>query len=211
MQADLAQREGASAEDLKLSLRQVGRSSVRATHTVNQLLSLARAESSGVVLEHEACDLAQIAVDVMHDCAPRALLKFLDMGYEGPEPGTPGTAIWGNATLLREMVLNLVDNAINYTPSTQDAPGVITTRLLVDPFSRAVVLQVEDSGPGIAQAERDRDDIGRRVGDRERRGIALLVARNRAAAGLPAALDPRDVEHLRREVDPDDAPRVRAP
>ena len=84
MQADLAQREGASADDLKLSLRQVGRSSVRATHTVNQLLSLARAESSGVVIQHEACDLAQIAVDVMHDCAPRALVKFLDMGYEGP-------------------------------------------------------------------------------------------------------------------------------
>jgi len=155
MQADLAQREGASAEDLKLSLRQVGRSSVRATHTVNQLLSLARAESSGVVLQHEPCDLAQIAVDVMHDCAPRALVKFLDMGYEGPEPGSPGTVIRGNPTLLREMLLNLVDNAINYTPSSQTASGVITTRLLVDPFSRAVVLQVEDSGPGIAQAERE--------------------------------------------------------
>ncbi len=155
MQADLAQREGASAEDLKLSLRQVGRSSIRATHTVNQLLSLARAESSGVVLQHEPCDLAQIAVDVMHDCAPRALLKFLDMGYEGPDPGTPGPVIRGNPTLLREMVANLVDNAINYTPSSQEVPGVITTRLLVDPFSRAVVLQIEDSGPGIAQAERE--------------------------------------------------------
>ena len=39
MQADLAQREGASAEDLKQSLRQIGRSSIRATHTVNQLLA----------------------------------------------------------------------------------------------------------------------------------------------------------------------------
>jgi len=47
MQADLAQREGGSAEDLKQSLRQIGRSSIRATHTVNQLLALARAESSG--------------------------------------------------------------------------------------------------------------------------------------------------------------------
>ena len=155
MQADLAQREGASAEDLKLSLRQIGRSSVNATHTVNQLLSLARAESSGVVLQHVPCDLAQIAVDVMHDCAPRAMAKFLDMGYEGPQPGTPGTVISGNATLLQEMLRNLVDNAINYTPSTQEAPGVITTRLLVDPFSRVVVLQVEDSGPGIALAERE--------------------------------------------------------
>ena len=59
MQADLAQREGANAEDLKQSLRQIGRSSIRATHTVNQLLALARAESSGTVISHKPCDLAQ--------------------------------------------------------------------------------------------------------------------------------------------------------
>src|SRR5690606_10012345 len=44
MQADLAQREGVSAEEFKLSLRQIGNASMRATHTVNQLLALARAE-----------------------------------------------------------------------------------------------------------------------------------------------------------------------
>ena len=41
MQADLAQREGTNTEDLKRSLAQIGRSSMRATHTVNQLLALA--------------------------------------------------------------------------------------------------------------------------------------------------------------------------
>ena len=44
--ADLAQREGANAEELKQSLKQIGRASVRATHTVNQSLSLARADGS---------------------------------------------------------------------------------------------------------------------------------------------------------------------
>jgi two-component system sensor histidine kinase TctE len=53
------------------------------------------------------------------------------------------------------MVRNLVDNAINYTPSQADKPGFITARVLVDPFSRTLVLQVEDSGIGIAPAERD--------------------------------------------------------
>ena len=61
----------------------------------------------------------------------------------------------GNATLIKEMVRNLVDNAINYTPSSQEKPGVITARVLVDPFGRTLVLQVEDSGPGIPLAERD--------------------------------------------------------
>ncbi|MDR7307233.1 sensor histidine kinase N-terminal domain-containing protein [Rhodoferax saidenbachensis] len=155
MQADLAQREGANAEDLKQSLRQIGRSSIRATHTVNQLLALARAESSGAVLSHQPCDLARLTMEVVRDCVPRAMEKHIDLGFEGVEPGTEGATLQGNPTLLKEMVRNLLDNAINYTPSTADKPGVITTRVLVDPFSKALVLQVEDSGPGIPVAERE--------------------------------------------------------
>jgi two-component system sensor histidine kinase TctE len=155
MQADLAQREGGSAEDLKQSLRQIGRSSIRATHTVNQLLALARAESSGAVLSHQTCDLSRLTVEVVQDCLPRAMDKHIDVGYEGPEPGSTGTSLQGNATLLTEMVRNLLDNAINYTPSQPDKPGVVTARVLVDPFSKALVLQVEDSGAGIPAAEKE--------------------------------------------------------
>jgi two-component system, OmpR family, sensor histidine kinase TctE len=155
MQADLAQREGASADDLKHSLRQIGRSSIRATHTVNQLLALARAESSGQVLGHQPCDMARICMDVIRDCVPRAMEKYIDVGYEGAQPGSAGVSLLGNATLLKEMVRNLVDNAINYTPSNASRPGIITARVLVDPFSKVLVIQVEDSGPGIAASERE--------------------------------------------------------
>ena len=155
MQADLAQRQGASAEDLKMSLRQIGRSSIRATHTVNQLLALARAESSSTVLSHQACDVARLTMEVIRDCVPRAMEKSIDVGYEGAEPGAYGVTVQGNPTLLKEMVRNLVDNAINYTPSHADKPGVITARVLIDPFSKVLVLQVEDSGPGIPLAERE--------------------------------------------------------
>jgi two-component system sensor histidine kinase TctE len=155
MQADLAQREGGSAEDLKHSLRQIGRSSIRATHTVNQLLALARAESSGTVITHQVCDVARLTMEVVQDCVPRAMDKQIDVGYEGAQPGSDGVKLQGNPTLLKEMVRNLVDNAINYTPSLPDKPGVITARVLVDPFSKAVVVQVEDSGPGIPAAERE--------------------------------------------------------
>jgi len=155
MQADLAQREGANAEDLKQSLRQIGRSSIRATHTVNQLLALARAESSGAVLSHQPHDLARLVMDVVRDCVPRAMDKHIDLGYEGAQPGSEGVNLSCNPTLLKEMVRNLVDNAINYTPSQPDKPGVITARVLMDPFSKVLVLQVEDSGPGIPAAERE--------------------------------------------------------
>lgn len=155
MQADLAQREGGSAEDLKHSLRQIGRSSIRATHTVNQLLALARAESSGTVIAHQPCDMAQLTMEVIQDCLARAMDKNIDVGYEGAQPGSAGVKLQGNPTLLAEMVRNLVDNAINYTPSFPEKPGVITARVLVDPFSKALVVQVEDSGPGIPVAERE--------------------------------------------------------
>ncbi|MEO7106514.1 MAG: sensor histidine kinase N-terminal domain-containing protein [Rhodoferax sp.] len=155
MQADLAQREDANAEDLKQSLRQIGRSSIRATHTVNQLLALARAESSGTAMSQQLCNLVRLTMEVVRDCVPRAMDKHIDVGYEGADPDDADVTMMGNPTLLKEMVRNLMDNAINYTPSHADKPGVITARVLKDPFSKVLVLQVEDSGPGIPVAERE--------------------------------------------------------
>ncbi len=155
MQADLAQREGTSTEELKQSLRQIGRASIRATHTVNQLLALARAEGGTTAMSRQPCDMARLTMEVVRDCVPRAMDKHIDLGYEGAEPGTPGVSLDGNPTLLKELVRNLLDNAINYTPSSIDQPAVITARVLADPFGKIIVLQVEDSGPGIPAAERE--------------------------------------------------------
>ncbi len=155
MQADLAQREGTSTEELKRSLQQIGRSSIRATHTVNQLLALARAEGSGTALARQPCDLARLVIDVVRDSVPRALEKRIDLGYDGAEPGSTGVWLDGNPTLLKELARNLLDNAINYTPSSPERPGVITARVLADPFGRVVLLQVEDSGPGVPESERE--------------------------------------------------------
>lgn len=155
MQADLAQREGASAEELKQSLRQIGRASIRATHTVNQLLALARAESSGSAMPRQTCDLAELTMSVVRDCVPRAIDKHIDLGYEGAQPGAPGIQLQGNPTLLKELIRNLVDNAINYTPSSLESPALITARVLPGSASHKLQLQVEDSGPGVPLAERD--------------------------------------------------------
>ena len=150
MQADLAQRE-TNADELKKSLKHIGKSSVRATHTVNQLLALARAETTGRSLPKQALDMVLIASEAMADSVPRALEKQIDLGYEGPEAGGPATQLEGNPTLLKELVRNLLDNAIAYTPEN----GQVTLRLLTDTFSGVLVLLVEDSGPGIPKAERE--------------------------------------------------------
>jgi len=155
MQADLAQRQGASEDDLKRSLQQIGRASVQATHTVNQLLALARAEGGSANLPQQACNIVSIASEVLLDGFARAADKGIDLGYDGAEADTPGVEIKGNPTLLKEMLRNLVDNAIAYTSSTPERQGVVTLRVLVDPYSQALVLQVEDNGPGIPPAERE--------------------------------------------------------
>jgi two-component system sensor histidine kinase TctE len=150
MQADLAQRE-TDADELKKSLKHIGLASIRATHTVNQLLALARAETTGRSLAKHRVDLVNIAREAMADSVPRALEKKIDLGYDGPAAGQQPTLLEGNATLLKEMVRNLLDNAIAYTPEN----GHVTLRLLTDRFSGVLVLLVEDSGPGIPESERE--------------------------------------------------------
>jgi two-component system sensor histidine kinase TctE len=150
MQADMAQREERQ-EEIRRSLQQIARSSIRATHTVNQLLALARAETTGRTLPTATIDLARLVTDVVQDSVTRAMDKHIDLGYDGPQSVPPECLMDGNPTLLSELVRNLVDNAIHYTP----AGGVVTARVLVDPFSGVQILQVEDTGPGIPENERE--------------------------------------------------------
>ncbi len=169
-QAELAQREiDAGQHDpqaLKKSLQQIARSSQSAAHMVNQLLAMARAEDQQHASQRQVVNLARLATETVRDFVPRALEKRIDLGYEGPEstgdrlPSTPsgvpsrqpqGMLVVGHAMLLRELIRNLVDNALQYTPTG----GTVTVRVTADPFGQVVVLQVEDSGPGIPAAERD--------------------------------------------------------
>ena len=123
---------------------------------VNQLLSMARAEDEEQGAHREPVLLTALATETVRDFVPRALDKRIDLGYEGPadvdrSPRTHSLSVLGNAVLLRELVRNLVDNALHYTP----AGGTVTVRVVDDPFGQVVVLQVEDSGPGIAPSERE--------------------------------------------------------
>jgi two-component system sensor histidine kinase TctE len=154
-QAELAQREiDAGQRDpqaLKKSLQQIARSSQSAAHMVNQLLALARAEAKEQTSRLQEVRLARLATETVRDFVPRALEKRIDLGYEGPEAGASVLRVLGHPVLLRELIRNLVDNALQYTP----AGGTVTTRIVEDPFGQVLVLQVEDNGPGISAAERE--------------------------------------------------------
>ncbi|MBW8830689.1 MAG: sensor histidine kinase N-terminal domain-containing protein [Burkholderiales bacterium] len=152
-QAELAQREiDAGTTDpkaVKRSLQQIALSSQRAAHMVNQLLAMARAEDTGHASRRQSVNIARLAEETVRDFVPRALEKRIDIGYERPE--TASLQIQGHSLLLRELIRNLVDNALQYTP----AGGTVTVRVMNDPFGQVVVLQVEDTGPGIPAAERE--------------------------------------------------------
>jgi len=154
MQAELAEREiDAGQSDpkaLKSSLHQIAVSSQRAAHSVNQLLAMARAEDQESALRPTNVDLAALTQEVVRDFVPKAMDKRIDLGYEGADPGGAAT-LSGQPVLLGEMLRNLVDNALQYTPSG----GTVTARVTPDPFGQVIVLEVEDSGPGIPQAERE--------------------------------------------------------
>jgi two-component system, OmpR family, sensor histidine kinase TctE len=78
--------------------------------------------------------------------------------------------------MLREMLSNLIDNAIRYTP----AGGRITVRVRPEPAARAVHLEVEDTGIGIPAAERERvlERFYRILGrDGDGSGLGLAIVR----------------------------------
>jgi two-component system sensor histidine kinase TctE len=158
MQAELTARDIAAgrgdAETMTHSLNQIAVSTQRAAHMVDQLLAMARADATaGQLLQHRPVNLAAVVRPVVRDFVAKAMDRHIDLGYEGPDDDAPpaGLTLLGEPVLLGELVRNLVDNALQYTP----AGGAVTARVLPDPFGQVVVLQVEDTGPGIPPAERD--------------------------------------------------------
>jgi two-component system sensor histidine kinase TctE len=199
-QAELAQREIDAGQRepqmLKRSLQQIALSSQRAAHMVNQLLAMARAEDKEHAAQRGPVNLTRLATETVRDFVPRAMEKRIDLGYEGPEPGAPHhLMVRGHALLLRELIRNLVDNALQYTP----AGGTVTVRIVEDPFGQVVVLQVEDSGPGIPAAEREHvfRPFYRALGtDVEGSGLGLAIVQEIASQhGAEITLEDANLRH----------------
>jgi two-component system sensor histidine kinase TctE len=144
-QAELAMREKPTA-NTQASLEQIIAGTSRATRLVNQLLLMANAENPNTT-EMPPTDLTHLAREQIQKWVHVALGKGIDLGFEGPEHPI---YIKGQSLLLSEALNNLIDNALRYTP----APGHITVSLYEQ--RDEIVLAVEDSGPGIAEEERER-------------------------------------------------------
>lgn len=146
-QAELALRED-DAELKRRTLEYLLASAQRSTHLVNQLLALARNEPDGQGdYAFTRLDLSQLAQECTAYWVPAALKKNIDLGFEG---GAMQMPVYGDATSLTEMLGNLIDNAIRYTP-----PGGHVT-VKVDHAHGTAALCVEDNGTGIEPQYRER-------------------------------------------------------
>ncbi len=139
MQVEYALQQDNPAE-WQRALRALDPPVQRSVHLINQLLALAQVESSAVSMA--AVDLDQELEELAAEWMPHAIAKEIDLGLE-----LERVKVHGNRLLLRELVSNLVDNALRYSPQN----GRVTVRLIGGGGGR---LEVEDEGMGIPVEER---------------------------------------------------------
>jgi two-component system sensor histidine kinase TctE len=135
----------AHSEELKKVLSQVDEGTDRITHLTNRLLSLARAEPNNMrARNYNVADLNVVVSSALSKLVSLAIGKNIELAFEASS--TPAM-ISGQVESLEELVLNIVENALIYTQNG----GIVSVRVGT---GDAVVLTVEDNGPGIPREER---------------------------------------------------------
>ncbi|HEX7646704.1 MAG TPA: sensor histidine kinase N-terminal domain-containing protein [Noviherbaspirillum sp.] len=143
-QAELALRENDPAA-MRDIVEGIARTTDATVHLANRLLTLARAGHGAAEGDHEYLSLVDTVRQVALELAQQAVAKDIDLSLESDDE----VRVRGNALLLHELVANLIDNAIRYTP----AGGTIVLRVR---GGERPMLEVEDSGPGIPPADREK-------------------------------------------------------
>jgi two-component system sensor histidine kinase TctE len=168
-QFEVALREPDAAR-MREAVRQLEPGLDRLSRLVSQLLSLARNEPEGApVLRLAPLDLNALALEASTAWVPQALSKRVDLGFEG---AAAAVTIRGDGARLRELLDNLLDNAVRYSREG----GRVTVRVQAMPVP---AVHVNDDGPAIPAAERERvfERFHRLLGSgQEGSGLGLAIA-----------------------------------
>lgn len=164
------------------ALHEINHTVERATVLANQMLALAKVEQLRQQSDTQVLDLAAVVRAIALDLAPLIADKNLDFGIE-TTPAPIRTHEW----MLRELVRNLLHNAIKHAPEG----SVLSVRLLTD--RQFAALTVSDNGPGIPAELRKRLFQPFSAGRSDGSGLGLMICREIALAmGGQIVLDNRE-------------------
>ena len=145
-QLELLMAEAAATDPVKGRLMVLQEGVKQLAHSANQLLTLARADPTiNIAAKNTTVALDAMAADIVARFFDRALQSKIDLGLEAAP-----AALQADPALIDDLLSNLVDNALKYTP----AGGSVT--LSTGLHSGRPFLAVEDTGPGIPEADRAR-------------------------------------------------------
>jgi len=145
IQAQVAER-ARSEVGAHEALHQLGTCVERASRMIDQLLTLARVDSVPIAPESMSLvKLDQVAMQALNDLQPVLAERNIELDVR-----TEAVSVHGLEFGLSSLVRNLVENAARYTPD----PGKVRVTSWQD--ARGIYLAVDDSGPGIANEERER-------------------------------------------------------
>jgi|HubBroStandDraft_6_1064221.scaffolds.fasta_scaffold06308_3 heavy metal sensor kinase len=146
-EAELALRRSRGEAEYKESLRHILLEAERTTALIEQLLSMARADSGRETLHLHPVDLRQTLRGVVDGWQQVATIRNLQFSaqLDAPEVFVTGDEVW-----LRRLADILLDNALKYTPS----PGSV--QLSLERRAETTVISVQDSGIGIAEQDHSR-------------------------------------------------------
>jgi two-component system OmpR family sensor kinase len=123
----------------------------RTIQLVNQLLVLAREEGErNAQGQWQEVDLRELAASAVADVLPQAQARHIDVGLAHDVEAAQPVLVRGQREPLHILLRNLLDNAVKYTPEGGQVDITLEAR------TGEACLIVEDSGPGIPEAERER-------------------------------------------------------
>jgi PAS domain S-box-containing protein len=164
------------APDQRESVEQILHGAEHLLGLINEVLDISGIERGTLSLSIEAVDVESVVTEAIELMTPLAAARRLRIEVR-PPPGACELLVWADRQRVRQVLLNLLSNAVKYTP-----PGGSITVAWTSRDDSSILLEVEDTGPGIAPQDLDRvfapfERLGEQPGATEGTGIGLALTK----------------------------------
>jgi PAS domain S-box-containing protein len=145
--------ESGDVEKMRGHVQQARRGCHDMLDMIDSLMDMTRLEAGQMILDEEAIRLPPLAEKVLERLQPLAQKKEIALSLE-VDPQLP--AVWADADMMRRVFVNLLDNAMKFTPSGGSVGVTLSKEVAFPQHEAGARCTVTDTGPGIPQAYRER-------------------------------------------------------